>query len=204
MTTWDTFFRAKCIEIFTTSTEVIDVGGSLRLNTGKSNRVQSKNDWLVPYVKKVNYRILDAVPDYNPDIVGDIHNLPFADNTKEAIICIAVLEHVENPIKAVDELYRSLKPGGKVLIYVPFLYYYHAHKGYYGDYWRFTYDTMVVFGKKFSSYEIEHVRLPIETLVRLTPLGRYRVFNAIASFLDTLLYKKGSRQVSGYYLYATK
>ena len=201
---WDIFFREKCIEIFTTSKEVIDIGGSLRLDTGKSNRVQSKNQWLLPYVEKVDYKILDQVADYNPDIVGDIHALPFADNSKEAILCIAVLEHVKNPIKAVEELHRTLMPGGKVLIYVPFLYYYHAHEGYYGDYWRFTYDTMKMFGESFSSYEIESVRQPIETLVRLTPFGKYALFNNSARFLDSILYKKRSRQVSGYYLYATK
>jgi len=59
----------------------------------------------------VDYKILDQVGDYCPDIVGDIHNLPFLDNSQEAIICIAVLEHVENPIKAMEEMYRTLKPG---------------------------------------------------------------------------------------------
>ena len=205
MAAWDDFFREKCIDIFTTSKEVIDIGGSLRLDTGKSSRVEAKNQWLQPYVEKVDYKILDPVPDYNPDIVGDIHNLPFEDNSKEAILCLAVLEHVENPIKAVDELFRTLKPGGKLLIYVPFLFYYHAHEGYYGDYWRFTYDTLKMFSKPFAKHEISEVRLPIETLVRLTPLGRYSLPLWIAGKLDQLVYKKrSSRQVAGYYLYLEK
>lgn len=204
MSDWDDFFKEKCIEIFTQSKEVIDIGGSLRLDTGKSSRVEHKNQWIQPYVEKVDYKILDPVPDYNPDIVGDIHNLPFADNSKEAILCLAVLEHVENPIRAVEELHRSLMPGGRLLIYVPFLYYYHAHEGYYGDYWRFTYDTLKMFSKKFSQHEIKEVRLPVETLVRLTPLGRYAIPIWVAGKLDTILYKKGSRQVAGYYLYLVK
>lgn len=204
MTNWDKFFREKCIDIFVTSKEVIDIGGSLRLDTGKSNRVENKNKWLEPYLEKVDYKILDPVPDYNPDIIGDIHNLPFENDSKEAILCLAVLEHVHNPIKAMEELHRSLKPGGKLLIYVPFLYYYHAHEGYYGDYWRFTYDTLKLFSKPFSKSEIEAVRLPIETLTRLTPFGRYSLFLWMASKLDNILYKKGSKQVSGYYLYLEK
>jgi len=204
MAAWDDFFREKCIDIFTTSKEVIDIGGTLRLDTGKSNRVEKTNEWLWPYVKKVDYKILDPVPDYNPDIVGDIHDLPFEDNSKEAILCLAVLEHVENPIRAVDELHRTLKPGGKLLIYVPFLYYYHAHEGYYGDYWRFTYDTLKMFSKKFSHNEIKEVRLPVETLIRLTPFGRYKFPILCGRMLDRILYKKGSRQVAGYYLYLVK
>ncbi len=204
MTTWDLFFRNKCIDIFTTSNEVIDIGGSLRLNTGKSSRVEKNNQWLMPYIQKVDYKILDPVPDYSPDIVGDIHNLPFGDNSKEAILCLAVLEHVENPIKAMSELYRVLKPEGKLLIYVPFLYYYHAHEGYYGDYWRFTIDTLKNFAKPFSKSEITPVRLPIETLCRLTPFGRYKFFIYGARFLDGIFYKKGSNQVAGYYMYLVK
>lgn len=204
MTKWDTFFREKCIDIFTTSTEVIDIGGSLRLDTGKSNRVEKKNQWLEPYVKRVAYKILDPVPDYHPDIIGDIHDLPFADNSKEAILCLAVLEHVENPIKAMEELYRVLKPGGKLLVYVPFLYYYHAHEGYYNDYWRFTIDTLNLFAKPFSKSEITPVRLPIETLCRLTPLGRYRFFITVARSMDNVVYKKSSHQVAGYFVYLVK
>jgi len=204
MNTWETFFREKCIEIFTSSGEVIDIGGSLRLNTGKSNRVEETNKWLQPYVEKVDYKILDPVPDYNPDIVGDIHNLPFDDNSKEAILCLAVLEHVKNPVKAMEELHRTLKPGGRLLIYVPFLYYYHAHKGYYGDYWRFTSDTLKLFAEPFSHFELTPVRLPVETLVRLTPLGRYMFPIWVGRKIDQVLYKNGSEQVAGYYLYLVK
>lgn len=204
MTAWDKFFKEKCMEIFENSSEVIDIGGSLRLDTGKSNRVEKKNDWLLPYVEKVEYKILDPVPDYNPDIIGDIHNLPFEDNSKEAILCLAVLEHVQNPIKAVEELHRVLKPGGRLLIYVPFLYYYHAHEGYYGDYWRFTHDTLKMFAKDFEVHELCEVRLPIETLIRLTPFGRYSISIWLARKLDTVFYKDGSRQVAGYYLYLKK
>lgn len=205
MTQWEKFFKEKATEMFTSAKEVIDIGGSLRLDIGKGNVTSKKNAWLLPYVEKIDYKILDPVPDYNPDIVGDIHDLPFEDNSREAILCLAVLEHVENPIKAMEELHRVLKPGGKLLIYVPFLYYYHAEKGYYGDYWRFTYDTLEMFAKPFSKYEIESVRLPLETLTRLTPFGRYNIFISIARFFDSVFYvKKQSRQVAGYYLWLGK
>jgi SAM-dependent methyltransferase len=204
MATWDNFFKEKCIDIFTSVKEVVDIGGGLRVDGSRNNRTEKDRQWLWEYVKKVDYKILDPVPDYNPDIVGDIHNLPFENDSQEAIFCLAVLEHVENPLKAMEEMFRVLKPGGKILIYVPFLYYYHAHEGYYGDYWRFTYDTLNMFAKPFSKHEIEAVRLPIETLTRLTPFGRYRLPIWLAEQLDAIFYKKGSKQVSGYYLYLEK
>ncbi len=49
----------------------------------------------------------------------DITEIPFESNSYDAIICIHVLEHVENDRKAMDELYRVLKPGGWAVITVP-------------------------------------------------------------------------------------
>ena len=68
----------------------------------------------------VCYQVMDPTLEYHPDIVGDIHALPFQDSSQEAIICLAVLEHVEDPWLACRELWRVLKPGGYCLIYVPF------------------------------------------------------------------------------------
>lgn len=204
MTNWDIFFRDKCIEIFSSSKVVIDFGGGLRLDTGKSNRVDSKNAWLYDYSKKVDYKIIDLVPDYNPDIVGDIQDIPFGNESIDAIFCLAVLEYVMNPIKAMEELYRVLKPGGKLLIYVPFLFYYHAEKGYFKDYWRFTTDTIEMLSKPFDHCEVMPVRLPIETTLYLTPLGRISFLLSICRKLDKIFYKSGSKQVSGHYVFLVK
>lgn len=49
----------------------------------------------------------------------DITQIPFADNSYDAILCIHVLEHIEDDRKAINELFRVLKPGGWALISVP-------------------------------------------------------------------------------------
>ena len=49
----------------------------------------------------------------------DIQDIPFESNSFGAIICIHVLEHVEDDKRAIGELYRVLKPGGWALISVP-------------------------------------------------------------------------------------
>ena len=49
----------------------------------------------------------------------DITKIPFESETHDAIICIHVLEHVEDDQRAINELYRVLKPGGWALITVP-------------------------------------------------------------------------------------
>jgi SAM-dependent methyltransferase len=57
----------------------------------------------------------------NVHIKSPLHAIPVADGHFDAILCIAVLEHVENPEEVLAEMYRVLKPGGHLIISVPFL-----------------------------------------------------------------------------------
>ncbi|PIR93539.1 hypothetical protein COT99_00005 [Candidatus Falkowbacteria bacterium CG10_big_fil_rev_8_21_14_0_10_43_10] len=204
MSDWNEFFQEKIIKIFTEKKSVIDIGGGLRVLQDRGNRYDKNRAWILPYLKKVDYKILDPVPDYQPDIIGDIHSLPFPDNSQEAIICIAVLEHVENPFKAFKEMHRVLKPGGYCFIYTPFLYYYHAEPGYYHDYWRFSKDALELLSKDFSTMEIQNVRGAVATWLKISPIGRFKLLMAVANFFDKALGKVSSRQTSGYNIFLVK
>jgi SAM-dependent methyltransferase len=50
---------------------------------------------------------------------GDICNLPFADNSIDLILVTDVIEHIDDDHKAMSEISRVLKPGGRVIISVP-------------------------------------------------------------------------------------
>jgi len=60
------------------------------------------------------------------DVVSDGQKLSFKDNSFDAVVCHQVLEHVPNADMAISEMYRVLKPGGKVIITVPFFFPFHA------------------------------------------------------------------------------
>ena len=198
------FFREKIKNIFETKKEILDIGGGLRLLKDRGNRYDSNREWIRPYLDTVRYRILDPVPDYNPDIVGDIHALPLENDSIDAVICIAVLEHVENPIQACKEILRVLRPGGYCFLYLPFLYYYHAKPGYYPDHWRYTRDSIRFLTKGFSEVEIQNVRGALETWIYLSPLGRVRLFPLLARYGDRLFKKTESNQTSGYHVFLVK
>jgi GT2 family glycosyltransferase/glycosyltransferase involved in cell wall biosynthesis/SAM-dependent methyltransferase len=50
----------------------------------------------------------------------DVENLSFENASFDLIVSNDVLEHVVNPAKALDEAYRVLRPGGKLLMTIPF------------------------------------------------------------------------------------
>ncbi|MDD4271828.1 MAG: methyltransferase domain-containing protein [Patescibacteria group bacterium] len=202
MNQWDKFFKEKITKIFEEKKDIIDIGGGLRVDHKKANRYDKKNVWLADYIKNSNYKILDKVADYKPDIVGDIHNLPMPDASVDAIICIAVLEHVEEPLKAMKEIYRVLKPGGYAFFYVPFLYYYHPCENYYQDFYRFTYDGVKYLARDFKTVEIQNVRGALATVMNLLPVFSKK--NYLFDWLDRLFNKTLSRQTSGYNIFCVK
>jgi SAM-dependent methyltransferase len=81
--------------------------------------------------------------DYN----YDIHDLKFADDKFDVVVCNAVLEHVANPIKAISELTRVLKKGGLIWVEVPFNQHFHPSPT---DYWRVTLPGLKLWLKDFT------------------------------------------------------
>ena len=51
--------------------------------------------------------------------IGDAASLPLADRCFDTVICIHVLEHVDDDHKAISEMFRVLKPGGSAIVSVP-------------------------------------------------------------------------------------
>lgn len=53
------------------------------------------------------------------DYVSDILTLPLEDMSVDVVLCTEVLEHVPEPVKALRELIRVVKPGGKLILTAP-------------------------------------------------------------------------------------
>lgn len=50
---------------------------------------------------------------------GSATKIRFSSGHFDTVLCIHMLEHLEHPEKAVKEMYRVLKPGGKLIVVVP-------------------------------------------------------------------------------------
>tara|TARA_B100000497_G_scaffold124408_1_gene158859 strand:- start:772 stop:1503 length:732 start_codon:yes stop_codon:yes gene_type:complete len=71
----------------------------------------------------------------NLDIISDIYDLPLKDNSFDNIMCIEVLEHLDDPLKALKELSRVIIKDGNLILTAPFnslTHYapYHFHTGF--------------------------------------------------------------------------
>lgn len=82
------------------------------------------------------------------DIEANLNEpLPLKDSDFDTIILSEVLEHIAEPEILWKEMARILKPGGKILIGVPFLYKIHESPH---DYYRYTEFSLRNFSKKNS------------------------------------------------------
>ncbi len=76
------------------------------------------------------------------DIISDITAIPEPVESFDAIMCIEVFEHLQEPIKAIHEFSRLLKPDGHLILTAPFCSMTHfAPYHYYTGFNRYFYET---------------------------------------------------------------
>lgn len=99
------------------------------------------------------------------DIVCDIVNIPEPDASFDAIMCIEVFEHLPEPVAAIREFSRLLKPDGTLIITAPF--------------WSLTHFAPYHFCTGFNRYFYEkHLADHGFEVLELTPNGNYFEFIA--------------------------
>jgi SAM-dependent methyltransferase len=86
--------------------------------------------------------------------ISDIEKLPIRENCYDLVFCSQTLEHVTEPQLVIDELWRVLKPGGKLWLTAPF--FFAEHEVPY-DFFRYTQYGLLhlVQGSGFSIESIE-------------------------------------------------
>jgi SAM-dependent methyltransferase len=82
---------------------------------------------------------LDFAEGPHADLVGPIEALPLPDDSFDVVLCTQVLEHADDPVQAVRELYRVTVPGGRVLLSTHGVMVYHPNPV---DYWRWTHEGL--------------------------------------------------------------
>lgn len=111
---------------------------------------------------RCDYTATDCFEHPNIDVVSDIQRLTdvFEPESFDFVICVEVLEHVPRPWKAAEEIYAVLKPGGTLLLTIPFNYRLHTEEQV-RDYWRMSADGLRVLLQEVAGFEE----------VEITPIG---------------------------------
>jgi SAM-dependent methyltransferase len=86
-----------------------------------------------PYA--ASYIGVDVVDNPRADLQGPVEQLPVEDASFDVVLCNQVLEHCDDPARAVSELRRVTAPGGRVLASTHGVMAYHPSPA---DYWRWT------------------------------------------------------------------
>ncbi len=132
----------------------------------------------------------DIIPDYEPDIVDDICNTAIKRNSFDGVYCDAILEHVQEYWKAIDNVYDIMEEDGEAFFYVPFMFQFHDVM----DYHRFTFTEVARMLNGFSEVKIF---VPGETdgfgwvfwyVVTMTTIGRYkRLHRTLSKLTNSIL-----------------
>lgn len=88
------------------------------------------------------------------DVFADAARLPFADESLDTVLATEVLEHLTEPARSLAEMARVLRPGGRLLLTVPFCEPLHFLPQ---DYWRFTPSSLRLMAEA-AGLEIEAIR----------------------------------------------
>jgi SAM-dependent methyltransferase len=74
------------------------------------------------------------------DYVCDLTSIPLPDGSLDAVLCTEVIEHIVEPTRALGELSRLLKPGGRLFVSAPLLSWLHMEPyHYYGGFTHYWY-----------------------------------------------------------------
>lgn len=107
-------------------------------------------------------------------LVGDAENLPFGDESFDAVLCSNSFHHYPNPGAFLRKAYRVLRPGGKLIL---------------RDY---TSNDVVVW--LMNTFEMPLARLVGHGDVRILKMGEYRKLVEAAGFaIEKLVAQKGFR-----------
>lgn len=147
---------------------------------------------------------------YNCDGHENIEALSFSDDSVDGLICLDVLEHVAQPFKAAAEISRVLRPGGRLVLTVPFLTSYHGKDGgsqsheAYPDYWRMTHSGIAALFPDFAEIEVQPTDGPIEWRLRQLRCGGFLDSRLGRSLIEAIDRPKAGKATSRHLLLGRK
>jgi ubiquinone/menaquinone biosynthesis C-methylase UbiE len=130
---------------------VLDIGAGNAVAKNRRAGYTELADKYEQLMHRPGYFGLDVQPGSNVMLIGDAHALPVADASLDGIIMVSVIEHLHDPVRAVNQVARVLKKGGIFFSYAPFFHPYHASPH---DYFRVTQEGYRSLLRDFSQVDM--------------------------------------------------
>lgn len=112
-------------------------------------------EWFLQYADRyVGVDWSGTLHELRADIIADLNaQLPINDRVADTVVSLSVMEHLREPQNMLNEAYRILKPGGSMILQVPFMWWVHEAPH---DYFRYTcYGLKYMFEKAgFANVEV--------------------------------------------------
>jgi SAM-dependent methyltransferase len=110
-----------------------------------------------------------------PQIFGDASQLPIASDSVDAVLLLDVLEHLADPVGALAETWRVIKPGGALIAQVPMLYPLHDEPR---DFQRLTAHGLRLWGER-QGFSVETLGARGQPLETAAVLGNIALAKAV-------------------------
>jgi SAM-dependent methyltransferase len=117
---------------------VLDIGG----------RIQPYRTFIEQRAK--HYIAVDLVMEGLVTTVATAEQLPLKEESTDVILCNDMLQYVPDPVAAVNEMFRILRPGGRLILSIK-----SSYPGHHDEYWRFLPHSLRYLTRLFSSARIE-------------------------------------------------
>jgi SAM-dependent methyltransferase len=196
--------REHVVEATRGAARILDLGGGMRGHLGA----------LEGRVETLDLNDIDAEAENltRPDILGDACQ-PFPDwmeGRYDAVIALALLEHVYDPPAAVANFRRALRPGGRLFLYVPWMWRYHAPRDLvFQDYQRLSRDGMAYLLRDFDEVTLYPIRGRYSAILNMFKFWKPMVERRFGGRINRLVDARCSDwrntvQASGFFAEAVK
>ncbi|MEM6355166.1 MAG: methyltransferase domain-containing protein [Pseudomonadota bacterium] len=190
--------RAHIRAAVSEGSRILDIGAGMR---GALEGIEAEVETLDINDLEDNHNL------FRPDILGDVCS-PFPDwmeGRYDAVIALAILEHVYDPPAAVANFRRALRPGGQLFLYVPWIWRYHAPRSLvFQDYQRLSRDGMAYLLRDFEGVTLYPLRGKYSAIANLLKWWKPAVERRFGGRLNRLLDARASDwrntiQASGFF-----
>lgn len=196
--------RDYVIEQVREAETILDVGDGMR---GHRHAIAGRTESL-----DLNDIDAEAENLVRPDILGDVcQSFPDWMHARyDAVIALAILEHVYDPPAAMANFWAALKPGGKLFLYVPWMWRYHAPKNLiFQDYQRLSRDGMAYLLRDFEDVTLYPIRGKYSAILNMLKFWKPRIEKPFGNRVNRLVDARASDwrntvQSSGFFAEARK